>query len=43
LPRIFPNNGILDIEENFDLDLLQNLKIKVIKLIILHFQLEVVK
>ena len=28
LPRIFPNNGILDIEENFDSDLLVELKNK---------------
>ncbi len=28
LPRIFPNNGTLDIEENFDLDLIEELKNK---------------
>ena len=28
LPRVFPNNGILDIEENFDLDLIAELKNK---------------
>ena len=28
LPRIFPNNGILDIEENFDPNLIEELKNK---------------